>query len=53
MLEDATTRSWWRQANGEAIAGARKGAARACAAPLGRAGAEAVAVSEAGKCVES
>ena len=27
MFEDATTRSWWRQANGEAIAGPRKGKA--------------------------
>jgi hypothetical protein len=26
MLEDRTTGSWWRQANGEAITGARKGA---------------------------
>lgn len=26
MLEDRTTRSWWRQANGEAITGARRGA---------------------------
>lgn len=26
MLEDRTTGSWWRQANGEAIAGSRKGA---------------------------
>jgi hypothetical protein len=26
MLEDGTTRSWWRQANGEAITGSRKGA---------------------------
>jgi hypothetical protein len=26
MFEDATTGSWWRQANGEAIAGPRKGA---------------------------
>lgn len=25
MFEDATTGSWWRQANGEAIAGVRKG----------------------------
>lgn len=25
MFEDATTRSWWRQANGEAITGDRKG----------------------------
>ncbi|MDB4898883.1 MAG: hypothetical protein JWN53_691 [Gemmatimonadetes bacterium] len=25
MLEDETTRSWWRQANGEAIAGSLKG----------------------------
>ncbi len=25
MFEDATTRSWWRQANGEAVAGALKG----------------------------
>ena len=25
MFEDATTRSWWRQANGEAIAGPMKG----------------------------
>jgi hypothetical protein len=25
MFEDATTRSWWRQANGEAVAGPRKG----------------------------
>ena len=25
MLEDHTTHSWWRQANGEAIAGSRKG----------------------------
>jgi hypothetical protein len=25
MLEDRTTGSWWRQANGEAIAGARRG----------------------------
>lgn len=25
MFEDATTRSWWRQANGEAIAGPSKG----------------------------
>ncbi len=25
MFEDATTRSWWRQANGEAITGSRKG----------------------------
>ena len=25
MFEDATTGSWWRQANGEAIAGSRKG----------------------------
>jgi hypothetical protein len=25
MLEDASTGSWWRQANGEAITGARKG----------------------------
>ena len=25
MLEDGTTASWWRQANGEAVAGARKG----------------------------
>lgn len=27
MLEDSTTGSWWRQANGEAITGARKGEA--------------------------
>jgi hypothetical protein len=27
MFEDATTRSWWRQANGEAIAGPSKGKA--------------------------
>jgi hypothetical protein len=27
MLEDRTTGSWWRQANGEAIAGARRGEA--------------------------
>ena len=27
MLEDRTTRSWWRQANGEAITGARKSVA--------------------------
>ena len=27
MFEDRTTRSWWRQANGEAVAGALKGAA--------------------------
>jgi hypothetical protein len=27
MLEDSTTGSWWRQANGEAITGPRKGAA--------------------------
>ena len=26
LLEDHTTRSWWRQANGEAIVGTRKGA---------------------------
>ncbi|MGZ8471549.1 MAG: DUF3179 domain-containing (seleno)protein, partial [Gemmatirosa sp.] len=26
MFEDHTTRSWWRQANGEAITGARRGA---------------------------
>jgi hypothetical protein len=26
MLEDATTHSWWRQVNGEAVAGPRKGA---------------------------
>jgi hypothetical protein len=26
MLEDRTTGSWWRQANGEAVTGARKGA---------------------------
>ena len=26
MLEDRATRSWWRQANGEAITGARRGA---------------------------
>ncbi len=26
MFEDHSTKSWWRQANGEAIAGARKGA---------------------------
>jgi hypothetical protein len=26
MFEDRTTGSWWRQANGEAVAGARKGA---------------------------
>jgi hypothetical protein len=25
MFEDATTRSWWRQATGEAVAGARRG----------------------------
>jgi len=25
MLEDATTKSWWRQANGEAVTGSRKG----------------------------
>jgi len=25
MLEDATTKSWWRQANGEAVAGTRTG----------------------------
>jgi len=25
MFEDATTKSWWRQANGEAITGAKKG----------------------------
>lgn len=25
MLEDKTTRSWWRQANGEAVSGKRKG----------------------------
>ena len=25
MLEDRTTRSWWRQANGEAVTGPRKG----------------------------
>jgi hypothetical protein len=25
MFEDSTTRSWWRQANGEAVAGRRKG----------------------------
>ena len=29
MLEDRTTGSWWRQANGEAITGARKGTALA------------------------
>jgi len=29
MFEDATTHSWWRQANGEAIAGPRKGKALA------------------------
>jgi hypothetical protein len=27
MFEDATTRSWWRQANGQAIIGPRKGVA--------------------------
>jgi hypothetical protein len=29
MLEDGTTRSWWRQANGEALTGARRGQALA------------------------
>ena len=29
MLEDRTTGTWWRQANGEAVAGPRKGAALA------------------------